>query len=254
MDSLHAFTLGDVLREHRRSWPTKLASVDGDARHTYPELDARVNRLADALRREGCGAGDRVLWLGQNSFRVLEGLLAAAKRGAVFCPVNWRQSPDELAFVVEDSAARVVFWQEEEIGEAVRQARKKSGGPGLWLQHDAEDGEGYEALLAGGVAADAELPVDPAAPVLQMYTAAFSGRPGGAQLSHTGLLFQNLIMARMQDLSDATVFLNSGPLFHMATFMTTLATFHQAMLSKVPNKMIRPKQLSWPWIFIHGNP
>ena len=78
--------------------------VDGDLRLTWPEFDDRVNQLANALRTEaGVGEGDRVLWLGQNSFRVLEGLLAAAKLGAVFCPANWRQSADELAFVIDDT-------------------------------------------------------------------------------------------------------------------------------------------------------
>ena len=49
--------------------------VDGDVRFTCPEIDDRVNRLANALRADGVGRGDRILWLGQNSFRVLEGLL-----------------------------------------------------------------------------------------------------------------------------------------------------------------------------------
>ena len=48
----------------------------------YPEMDDRVNRLANALLADGVGHGDRILWLGQNCHRVLEGLLAAAKIGA----------------------------------------------------------------------------------------------------------------------------------------------------------------------------
>jgi acyl-CoA synthetase (AMP-forming)/AMP-acid ligase II len=92
-DLLHTFTLGDVLREHRRSRPDLPAVVDGDARLTYREMDARVNRLTSALRGTGVGAGDRILWLGQNSFRVLKLLGAAAKLGAFIVPANWRQSP-----------------------------------------------------------------------------------------------------------------------------------------------------------------
>ena len=80
-DLLHNLTLGDVLREHARSRPDVLAAVDGDVRLTYPEFDARVNRLAHALRDADVGSGDRVLWLGQNSHRVLELLGASAKLG-----------------------------------------------------------------------------------------------------------------------------------------------------------------------------
>ena len=125
MDLLHTLTLGDVLREHRRSYPLHTALVCQDTRLTYPEMDDRVNRLAHALTGAGFRAGDRILWLGQNSFRVLELLLAAAKLGAVFCPANWRQSPDEIAFVIDDTRARVVVWQEEEIGDSVRGGRDR---------------------------------------------------------------------------------------------------------------------------------
>lgn len=46
-------TFGDVLRDHRRSYPDRVALVDGDTRLTWPELDDRVNRLANALRGAG---------------------------------------------------------------------------------------------------------------------------------------------------------------------------------------------------------
>src|SRR5262245_57173328 len=108
MDHLHSCSLGDVLREHRRSWPKRTAVVCGDSRFTYPELDERVNRLAEAFRARGVGEGDRLLWIGQNCHRLLETLLAAAKLGAVLCPANWRQSAEELAYVISDLRPRVV--------------------------------------------------------------------------------------------------------------------------------------------------
>ena len=59
-----------------------------------------------------------------------------------------------------------------------------------------------------------------------MYTAAFAGRPNGAMLSHTAIITQDLVMGMLQEITGDYVYLNSGPLFHVATFMTTLATFH----------------------------
>src|SRR3954451_1740070 len=106
--SVHQLTLGDVLGEHRRGRPLDIAAVDGDVRLTYPELDERVNRLANALGGAGVSTGDRVLWLGQNSFRVLELLLASARVGAIFCPANWRQTADELGYILDDLTPRVV--------------------------------------------------------------------------------------------------------------------------------------------------
>jgi len=225
MDALHSYSLGDLLREHRRSNPQQTALVCGDARFTYPEMDARVNRLSDGLRSQGFEPGDRILWLGQNSHRILESLLAAAKLGGIFCPANWRQTPDELAFVIADSDPKLILWQEQEIGEAARQARKQSASRALWLQHDGSGQDSYESFLAVASERDPEEPIDPSLPVLQMYTAAFSGRPGGAQLSHTACILQSLVMAKLQDIDREYVYLNCGPLFHIATFMTTLAVF-----------------------------
>ena len=226
MDVLHSLTLGDVLRENSRSYPQRTALVCGDVRLTYPEMDERVNRLANALRSEGFGAGDRILWLGQNCHRVIEGLLAAAKVGGVFCPVNWRQTAQELEFVIGDVDARIVIWQEDEIGEAVRQAREASGSKALWLQHDDEGDASYEAFLASGSADDPIVEVDPALATLQLYTAPFTGTPNGAQLSHTAIVVQDLVMGMLQEITSEYRYLNCGPLFHIATFMTTLATFH----------------------------
>lgn len=226
---LHALTLADVCREHRRSRPQALAAVDGDVRLTYPALDERVNRLANALLEAGAGQGDRLLWLGQNSFRVLELLLAAAKIGALCCPANWRQSAAELAFVIDDLDPAVVVWQEAEIGETVRAARDLAsdgaGAKARWLQHDAAAGEAsYETFLASGAPGDPDVDVDPASAVLVLYTAAFAGRPAGAMLSHTALVGQALLVGRLAEIDASYVFLNSGPLFHVATFFSALAT------------------------------
>jgi long-chain acyl-CoA synthetase len=189
-------------------------------------MDTRVNRLANALLAAGAGAGDRVLWLGQNCHRVLECLLAAAKIGAIFCPANWRQTAEELAFVIDDVAPAVVVWQEQEIGAAITGARDRCTTSARWLRHDALDEGSYEAFLGSGTADDPGIPVDASDPVLMLYTAAFAGRPNGALLSHTAITSQDMVIGMLQEIRTTDVYLNSGPLFHIATFMTTLATFH----------------------------
>jgi long-chain acyl-CoA synthetase len=227
MDLLHTFSLADVPREHRRSYPDRLAVVDGETRLTWPQFDDRVNRLANALRGEGVGTGDVVLWMGQNSHRVLECLAATAKIGAVCGIVNWRQSADELAFVIGDANAAVTIWQDAEVGDTVRAAREQSGSPGRWLRHDTagDDPDGYESFVAGGAAHDPGDEIDPATAVLMLYTAAFTGRPNGALLSQQAILVQSLMMANLQRVDTGYVYLNCGPMFHIATLMTTLATY-----------------------------
>lgn len=224
-DLLHALTLGDVLREHARSRPERDALVDGDVRLTFRALDARVERVASALQGEGVGAGERVLWLGQNSFRVVELLLACGRLGAMLCPANWRQSPEELAFVVDDLAPRLVLWQEEEVGDAARAARELTATDGRWVRHDGDDPDGYESLVERAPRRRGTAEVAPDAGVLIIYTAAFEGRPNGAILSHAACIAQGLVYGHFTHTSADDVYLNSGPMFHLGTLMHTLATF-----------------------------
>lgn len=225
METLHTLTLGDIARENRRSWPLATAVVDGDVRLTYEELDERVDRLANCLVAGGVSPGDRILWLGHNSFRILECLLAAARTGAVFCPVNWRQSVEELAFVVRDLGPRVVVW-DAAASEAVASLRTIDSDDARWIAADDEGAGGYEAWLASAKAGIDDLDIAASTPCLALYTAAFDGRPNAALLSHTAILSHNLALALQRQIETGFVYLNSGPLFHVGTLMFCTATFH----------------------------
>ncbi|MFI6800988.1 AMP-binding protein [Streptosporangium canum] len=210
---IHRLTLSDVLAEHARSRPRVTAVVDGEVRLTYPELDERVTRLADALAARGVTAGDRVLWLGRNGHPVLELLLASSRLGAIFCPANWRQSADELSFVVDDLTPKVVVWEQSEAA-----APLSDDG---WILA----GDGYEAFLSSGSpAARPAEPGDDTLPVLALYTAAFDGRPNAALLSSAALVAHSTALLVVRQMEDGFTFLNNGPLFHVGTMMFCLAT------------------------------
>lgn len=217
--------LADVLREHRRSRPGIVALVDGGLRLTYAALDQRVNRLATALAARDVGAGDRLLWLGQNSVRLIEILLACAKLGAIVCPANWRMSAEEVRWTIDDFDPKVVFWQSTEIGANFETPLHGWHGDRLWVQHDGADEFSYDGLLAVGRDEDQEIPVDPAMALLAIYTGAFSGRPNAALLSHTALIHQGLLCAKGQVIDEASVFMLSGPMFHIGPLIPAMAVF-----------------------------
>ncbi len=222
-------TLSSLADEHARSRPEGLAVVCGDQRLTWSAFRVEVQRLASALHGAGVGPGDRVLWLGQNCHRVLLMLAACARLGAVLCPVNWRQSSAELAFVLDDADPKLVFWQEEEVGEAIRSAREAASTSTRWIQHDgpvASDGEeSYAAFIGASAPTPSGANAAPEAPVLMIYTGAFGGRPHGALLSNRALTTVGVANAFVRGLQADDVFLNSGPLFHLGTWMCTLATY-----------------------------
>jgi long-chain acyl-CoA synthetase len=227
-------TLADVLRSYARSRADALCLGEGDLRLSWHETNVRTNRVANALRGAGVERGDRVLWLGQNSFRLYELLLACSKIGAMFCPANWRQGPGELAFVIDDLAPRIIVGQHAEIGDAIAAGRDRSSAADAarWLWHDGEnsetndsEGDAYESFVAGADATDPDLDGTSDDALLLVYTAAFTGRPNAAMLSSRALLAQGALMAPWQGIDEHSVFLNSGPLFHIGTFMPNLSTF-----------------------------
>ena len=225
--AVHPYGLGDLLHEHARSRPAMPAVVDGAHRFTYAEFHERVNRLAGVLRAKGVGKCDRILWLGQNSFRVLEALLAAARVGAIFCPANWRWSVEEIAFALDDFDPKVVFWQEAEVGANMRAARAGWTSPnGNWICHDGCAGEDeYEALMASADPAADFDPVETSTPLLAIYTAGFSGRPGAALLSHESLIIMAWQGMMGQAIDEDSAYLVSGPMFHVGVMMGTLGAF-----------------------------
>ncbi|WP_327584626.1 AMP-binding protein [Nonomuraea sp. NBC_00507] len=236
---IHSLSLSDVLAEHARSRPQVSAVVDGDVRLTYPELDARVTRLASALADQGVSAGDRVVWLGQNAHAVLELLLACSRLGAIFSPANWRQSEDELRFVLTDLTPAAVIWEPSDAttslhaqstaapassegsgeGQAPSGAGAAEGGTTVWVRA----GEDYEELVAGGSIREFPQVAD-TEPVLALYTAAFAGRPNAALLSSAALVAHSTSLLVVRQMEPAFTFLNNGPLFHVGTMMFCLAT------------------------------
>jgi acyl-CoA synthetase (AMP-forming)/AMP-acid ligase II len=222
-------TLPALLGEHARNRPDGLAVVCGEVRRTWSELESQVLQLAGALRGAGVGAGDRVLWMGQNCHRVLETMAACAHLGAVFCPINWRQSSAELAFVLDDATPTVVFWQEEEVGATIRAALDVARAPARWIRHDGVAStpgeESFDEFLGSFALQTPDACAEPGTAALMIYTGAFAGHPHGALLSNRALLTVGVANAMVRGMRPDDVFLNSGPLFHLGTWMCTLAAY-----------------------------
>src|SRR6202051_554258 len=101
--------LADMVRDRAR---TRGAAVvyDFEGRQTtFAEFDTRTNRVARALIALGIKPGERIAYLGKNSDVYFELLLGAMKANVVMAPVNWRLAGPEIAFIVGDCKAPVLF-------------------------------------------------------------------------------------------------------------------------------------------------
>jgi fatty-acyl-CoA synthase len=189
---------------------------------TWADLDSRVTTLAGALRRRGVDAGDRVMILMLNRTEFVETMLAVNLLGAIAVPVNFRLTPPEIGFLVQDCDAHVVVTEPVLAGvaTAVRDIQPVletvivAGTP-------SEEGViGYEDLLAEpGEPIDQTAPVDVPndSPALIMYTSGTTGRPKGAVLTHTNLTGQTMtgLYTHGADINHDVGFIGV-PLFHIA--------------------------------------
>src|SRR5208283_2171977 len=104
------------LRYAEEQFPGKTAVVCQDLRFTYAEFGDRVGRMAGALRSAGLKAGDRVAFLSLNCHRLLEAYYGVLEAGCILLPLNHRLAAPELAYILNDSGAAVLFLEQEFAG------------------------------------------------------------------------------------------------------------------------------------------
>ncbi|TWH00113.1 acyl-CoA synthetase (AMP-forming)/AMP-acid ligase II [Mesorhizobium sp. J18] len=105
--STRVMNLAHFLTQSARRDPEGIGFVWRDRQWTWAEMEARVAAMATALAEEfGVVKGDRVLVQSANCNQMFESMFACFRLGAVWVPANYRQSPDEVAYLAKASGAR----------------------------------------------------------------------------------------------------------------------------------------------------
>jgi acyl-CoA synthetase (AMP-forming)/AMP-acid ligase II len=146
------------LRRARQIRPDGVSTVFRDRRRTWAETVERVGRVAGGLRAVGVQPGDRVGILALNSDRYYELLYAIPWLGAVMVPVNTRLAPPEVAYILEDSRARVLFVDGATKAHAAALAGRIPSVGAMFYLDDDEPPVGlrrYEDLAGAPAAEDA---------------------------------------------------------------------------------------------------
>jgi fatty-acyl-CoA synthase len=204
------FTLGRWIRDRALVSPARIAIEHGGEPTTYAELDARSERLADALLRLGLRSGDRVASLTANRPEHVELFFACAKAGLVLAPLSWRLAPAELAYQLAHAEPTVLFVEPERDSLADAALQPLAAKPRRLALARVE----LDALAEAGATAPQNVPADDD-DLLLLYTAGTTGRPKGARLTHRNCFWTNLSFDRTTDLSATDVVLQLLPQFHV---------------------------------------
>jgi len=114
----------EAIERNAFKFPMKIAVKDSKSSLTYSELNERVNALANFLIEMGISKGDKIALLFTNCVEFVEVHLATQKIGAVSVPLNTRLSAAELDYIVNDSDAKILFY-DDEFEEMIYLIRKK---------------------------------------------------------------------------------------------------------------------------------
>lgn len=191
------------------------AIVYGDESISYRELHDNTLKLAGNLVALGLTPGDRVAFCLVNSPRILEIMYACFAAGLIVVPINARLHPREVAYIVSDSGARVLF-----AGSELASAIEARQGEFESLEHCFTLSSRPCSVYPDGVNSDdrrLEAPADlqPEAPAWLFYTSGTTGRPKGALWTHR--IIRIVIMNYLADLYNiepGEMVLHCAPLSH----------------------------------------
>jgi fatty-acyl-CoA synthase len=219
---------GNWLAKWARVEPDKTALVDlaHGRSYSYAELNRRADRAACMLADQwNVGPGDRVALLGENRLEQVEALFAVAKLGAMLVPVNWRLSPDEVAYILADAEPAVLLYGSDMDATAGALADGLWTGPMIaW-----DDADGYAAGLERAAADPVSTEgITADTPLMLLYTSGTTGRPKGAILTHGTITWNAINTATGWDLRADDVTITHTPFFHTGGWnVLTLPLLHR---------------------------
>ena len=225
------------LRYAEQQYPRSTAVVCGDHRFTYAQFADRAARLAGALVQSGVKPGDRVAFLSGNCHRLLEAYYGVLEAGAVLLPLNIRLAPTELAYILNDSGARILFLHSYFVA-TVDSFRRDLAAVESFHLLDANPKESwlapenYEALLSSASPLRAEITdIDEDSLAELFYTSGTSANPKGVMLTHRNVYLHAVEASLALHTDVGSVELHTIPLFHangwgVAHFLTLLGGKH----------------------------
>ena len=199
---------------------------------TWAALVGRVQRLAAALRAAGIAPGDRIAVLDLNHPSAVELTLACAQIGAAAVVVNFRLAPPEIAYVVTDAQARMLFVGPE-FAAVVDGMRAELG-----VERVVRIADEYEPFLAAHEPDPGHHAAAPDDCFLQLYTSGTTGFPKGAMLTHRGMAALADSATSVSEVRTGDVLQVAMPLFHvggMSWALTGLALGATIRILRVPD-------------------
>ncbi|MEO6033272.1 MAG: class I adenylate-forming enzyme family protein [Burkholderiaceae bacterium] len=221
-------TIAELIRRHALERPTQPALVQGDTRIDYATLDARMDRVAASLQRDGLKPGDVIAICAASSPRYAVVFLGALRAGVAVAPLAPSAAPESFAAMLDDAQARWLV-VDAAAGDAL-------GGRAVAVPCIALDGAAsglpFDDWLARPGATARPIDVQPEWPFNIIYSSGTTGTPKGIVQSH-GMRWSHVARGNSYQYGPSSVTLLATPLYSNTTlvvFFPTLAFGGTVML------------------------
>lgn len=194
-------------------FPSKTAIHFHGVDYSYALLWQRIEQATQGLAGAGVSQGDRVAFLGYNHPEMIVLLMALARLGGILVPLNWRLAAAEHAYILGDCSPKVVIAEPgfqagiDSIRAGLQPAVYVSLGPAApaWATWDSIRAQTANVERAGSDSDD----------LLLVYTSGTTGRPKGAVLTQSALLWNGFNSIHAHDMRQADHVLSTLPMFHV---------------------------------------
>ncbi len=179
-------TLPDIWSHHARLAPNKRAIGCGEEWLTWGQFGAAMNRVANALIGLGVEKGDRVAFVMSNTIEHLTLLCGGMKAGACVVPISTLLAPEQIATLVNDSGAILLF-TDSGFADVIAQIRGtltsvRQGG--IYSTTQTDWSKAIAPLLAAALDAEPNVPLHLDDLMNISYSSGTTGLPKGVVYSH----------------------------------------------------------------------
>ncbi len=236
--------VGLCLTKAAECWPEKIGLVFEGKRWSFREWNRLSNQIAHAIASLGLVAGCRVAFLTQNRPELLASFFGLLKIGVVPVPVNYRLAAKEIQYILNDSEAPVIIFDEASRGtitgilDGLVFVRK------LIFIGECPEGAEFSFTRLVDAAADSEPEIGASLEdtAFLMYTSGTSSQPKGVVRSHRAELFGSMITSLDSGYRHDDILLADKPLYHIAQMQMQVLPFLQIGARSVLSREFRAAQ------------
>jgi long-chain acyl-CoA synthetase len=200
-----ALTLSSVLSETARKHPGKIGIKFRERNVTYAEMDNRAGLCAGGIYALGVGPGDRVAILMKNCPEYIIAYFSIIRAGAIAVPINTFLTPDEVIYILNDCACRLLIYDESFAGHEMRVKESIRTLNSVMFDDIPENKAEFHTGSDDDIA-------------VFLYTSGTTGFPKGAMLTNRNLISNAQASREVMDIVHKDRFLLFLPLFHSFSF------------------------------------